>query len=88
MQRIVIQGGRPLEGRVRAGGAKNAALPLLAAALLTDEPCWLENVPDLRDIGTMLTLLGGLGVGVERTGGGACVSIRGTSTAMRPPTNW
>ena len=62
MQRIVIQGGRPLQGRVRAGGAKNAALPLLAAALLTEEPCRLDNVPELRDVATMLTLLRGLGV--------------------------
>jgi len=62
MDRFLIQGGKPLEGRVTIGGAKNAALPAMAAALLTDETVVLHNVPRVRDIGTMRSLLDELGV--------------------------
>jgi UDP-N-acetylglucosamine 1-carboxyvinyltransferase len=64
MQKLVIQGGRRLAGEARISGAKNAALPILCAALLTPETLRLENVPHLRDVTTMLTLLGQMGVGV------------------------
>jgi myo-inositol-1(or 4)-monophosphatase len=57
MDRIVVRGGRPLEGRIPIGGAKNAALPLMAAALLSDGPLVLRNAPDLADIATMRALL-------------------------------
>lgn len=63
--RIVTHGGVPLRGRVRVGGAKNAALPIMAAALLTDEPCVIENVPILRDIYVMVELLEHLGAEVD-----------------------
>jgi UDP-N-acetylglucosamine 1-carboxyvinyltransferase len=63
--RISIQGGRPLSGMVTVSGAKNAALPMMAAALLTDEPCTLENVPMIEDIFVMANLLESLGAGVE-----------------------
>jgi UDP-N-acetylglucosamine enolpyruvyl transferase len=53
MDRFVIEGGRRLEGTVRVNGSKNASLPLMAAALLTDEPVTLRGVPDLADIGNM-----------------------------------
>jgi UDP-N-acetylglucosamine 1-carboxyvinyltransferase len=62
MDRILIEGGVPLSGEVTISGAKNAALPLMAACLLTDEPLELENVPDLADIGSMQRLLQVLGV--------------------------
>jgi len=62
MDRILIEGGVPLEGLVTISGAKNAALPLMAACLLTDQPLELENVPDLADIGSMQRLLQVLGV--------------------------
>jgi UDP-N-acetylglucosamine 1-carboxyvinyltransferase len=65
---FVIEGGRPLSGRVRAAGNKNGALPILAACLLTDEPVALANVPRIRDVETMLELMQGLGVDVEWTG--------------------
>jgi UDP-N-acetylglucosamine 1-carboxyvinyltransferase len=68
VDKIVIQGGSRLEGSVCAGGAKNAALPLLFASLLTDEPCVLHNVPDVADIHTAVALLEGLGARVERQG--------------------
>lgn len=68
MDKLVIQGGQPLKGEVRISGAKNAALPILCAALLTREPLTLTNVPDLNDIQTMLHLLAQMGVKVEQTG--------------------
>lgn len=63
--RIRTLGGKPLQGRVRISGAKNATLPIMAAALLTDEPCVLENVPMLNDIVVMAELLRHLGAEVE-----------------------
>src|SRR5215471_7849800 len=57
MDRILIRGGTPLSGTIPIGGAKNAALPLMAASLLTAEPLVLANLPDLADIRTMANLL-------------------------------
>ena len=68
MQKFVIQGGSPLSGEIRAAGNKNAALPILAAALLTDEELVLSNVPRIRDVETQALLLEQLGVRVEWTG--------------------
>src|SRR2546425_293822 len=65
---FVIQGGRPLSGRVRAAGNKNGALPILAACLLTSEPVVLHNVPRIRDVETMMALLADVGADVEWTG--------------------
>lgn len=62
MDKFVIQGGQPLVGEVRISGAKNAALPILCAGLLTEEPLTLANVPHLRDVTTMLTLLSQMGL--------------------------
>ncbi len=64
MDALLIHGGNPLAGEVRISGAKNAALPILTASLLTAEPLKLGNVPHLRDISTMLALLGHMGVRV------------------------
>ncbi len=66
MDKLLIEGGTALRGEVAISGAKNAALPLLCAALLTPEPLTLTNVPDLNDIGTMLKLLAQMGVKVAR----------------------
>src|SRR5690606_41437137 len=68
MDKLLIQGGRPLQGKVVISGAKNAALPILCASLLTADPLELDNVPALRDIGTTLTLLQRMGVRAERKG--------------------
>jgi UDP-N-acetylglucosamine 1-carboxyvinyltransferase len=65
---FVIQGGQPLSGRIRAAGNKNAALPNLAACLLTTEPVVLHNVPRIRDVETMMALIAGLGAEVEWIG--------------------
>ena len=65
MDKFVIRGGNPLLGTIRVSGAKNAALPAMAAALLTDEPVILENIPDVRDIETTRRLLVAMGAEVE-----------------------
>ncbi|HZQ73329.1 MAG TPA: UDP-N-acetylglucosamine 1-carboxyvinyltransferase [Burkholderiales bacterium] len=68
MDRLRIEGGRPLEGEVRISGAKNAALPIMCAALLSGEPLELTRVPRLVDVSTMAKLLAQMGVEVERAG--------------------
>ena len=65
MDKFVIRGGNALQGNIRISGAKNAALPCMAAALLTDEPVILENVPQVRDIETTRRLLAAMGAEVE-----------------------
>ena len=65
MDKFVIRGGEPLLGTIRVSGAKNAALPCMAAALLTDEPVILENIPQVRDIQTTRNLLSAMGAEVE-----------------------
>ena len=66
MDKLRITGGRPLQGTVEASGAKNSALPIMCASLLSGEPLRLGNVPDLMDIATMAKLLARMGVAVER----------------------
>ena len=68
MERFIIEGGVPLSGKVRPSGNKNAALPILAASLLTDEPLIVHNVPRIRDVRDMLALLEGLGVEITELG--------------------
>ena len=69
MDKIIVHGGSPLSGSVRISGSKNSALPILAATLLTKEPCVISRVPDLSDIHYMLTILNELGCEVERASG-------------------
>ena len=66
MTSFVIEGGHPLQGEIRPVGNKNAALPMLAACLLTDEPVTLHNLPQIGDVQTMLRILGGLGVTIAQ----------------------
>lgn len=68
MEKFIIQGGKPLRGSVTPSGNKNAALPLLAATLLTDQPVILHNLPEIRDVQTMRSLLTSLGAAVESIG--------------------
>src|ERR1051325_6167440 len=65
---FVIEGGKPLSGRVQASGNKNGALPILAACLLTEEPVTLSNVPRIRDVEAMLGLLSSRGAETEWLG--------------------
>jgi len=69
MDKLKITGGRPLEGEIRVSGAKNAALPIMCASLLSAKPLALGNVPRLRDVSTMAKLLAQMGVAVERGDG-------------------
>ena len=85
MDRFVIKGGNRLKGRVRISGAKNAALPIMAAALLGEGPSRIRNVPDLRDIRTMAEILDSLGVRVESARKGVMViDPRGLKDSTAP----
>ncbi|MEC4671311.1 MAG: UDP-N-acetylglucosamine 1-carboxyvinyltransferase [Nitrospirota bacterium] len=79
MDRIVITGGRPLKGRVTATGSKNAALPILASSLLGGGECLLANLPQVRDVATMNTLLSLLGASVKMDGSRVAID----TTAIR-----
>ena len=87
MSTLVIEGGRPLSGSVEVEGNKNAALPLLAACLLTTEECILHNVPRISDVEVMARLLLDLGAEVEGIGGPTlrvrCPAIVRTSRTAR-----
>jgi UDP-N-acetylglucosamine 1-carboxyvinyltransferase len=64
MDKLLITGGQPLSGELRISGAKNAALPILAATLLSETPVSVGNIPHLHDITTTMELLGQMGVGL------------------------
>jgi UDP-N-acetylglucosamine 1-carboxyvinyltransferase len=86
LDRIRIRGGRPLSGEILIGGAKNAALPLMAAGLLTDQRVVLTNVPKLDDIATMSLLLAQHGIAVEPIGtDGRTLSLGGAITNTEAP---
>ncbi len=86
MDRIRIRGGRPLSGEIKIGGAKNAALPLMAAGLLTDDRLILSNVPRLADIQTMSALLAQHGIAVEPlTNDSRLLSLGGSITNTEAP---
>jgi UDP-N-acetylglucosamine 1-carboxyvinyltransferase len=86
MDRIRIRGGRKLSGEIVIGGAKNAALPLMAAALLTEERLVLSNVPRLADIETMTALLSQHGLAIEPVGNdGRTLSLGGAITSTEAP---
>ena len=83
MDKILVHGGRRLRGSVKISGSKNSALPILAATLLTKEPCTISRVPDLSDIHYMLTILSELGCEVERASG--TVQIRAEKILTHAP---
>ena len=84
MQKLKVTGGARLVGEVRASGAKNAALPILAASLLTADDLILDNVPLLSDIRTMGSLLEGLGMRVERDGETMVLNAKQLTTTEAP----
>ena len=85
MDKLLIQGGVPLSGDIAISGAKNAALPILCACLLTDEPLRLRNLPQLNDISTMLRLIGQMGVTVTMDGNdGLILDARGLNNPLAP----
>ncbi len=81
---MIIQGGERLIGEIQIAGAKNAALPLFIASLLTDEPVHLHNVPALRDIDTVEKLLRIMGITVDRSGGDATIHAKTLGTIEAP----
>lgn len=84
MDKLLIEGGHRLCGEAEMSGAKNAALPILCAALLTREPLTLTNVPQLNDIGTMLKLLAQMGVAVQREGSTVTLDASGLNNPLAP----
>ncbi|MFN8385430.1 MAG: hypothetical protein U0X92_03300 [Anaerolineales bacterium] len=81
MEKFVIEGGAPLKGEVTPSGNKNAALPLLAACLLTDEPVVLKNIPQIQDVKVMRKLIESAGASVEELD---ATSWRVTSRTLEP----
>lgn len=77
MDRFIIEGGQRLTGTVRVAGMKNAATPILAATILTDEPCTIRNVPAITDVNRFLDLLASLGAELSRQGSTVQVATRG-----------
>ena len=84
MDKIVIEGGSRLDGQVQVSGAKNAALPILVSALLTDGPCQFDNVPDLKDIHSTLELLTHLGARTQMEGNRVWVDAGGLRNHEAP----
>ena len=66
MEQYIIKGGSPLVGEVEIGGAKNAALAILAAAIMTDETVTIDNLPDVNDINVLLEAMEGIGAQIQR----------------------
>lgn len=84
MDKILIRGGVPLHGSVQVRGAKNAALPLMAACILSEEPCVLHNVPCLHDIFSMDKILSSMGVRIDFTGRSMTLDATSISAAEAP----
>ena len=79
MDKIIVAGGRRLEGEVAVSGSKNAALPILISSLLTAEPCSYRGIPDLMDIKTALKLLKSLGVTIDEERGSGCATLEAST---------
>lgn len=84
MQKLIIQGGAPLSGEVDISGAKNAALPILCASLLTSDTLSIDNVPRLNDVATMLSLLRQLGVSISTDGDGMRLTAETLANVVAP----
>ena len=85
MDKLLIAGGTPLRGEVAMSGAKNAALPILCASLLSAEPLHFSNVPQLNDVSTMLRLIAQMGVAVQMNGNeGLVLNSHGLNNAVAP----
>ena len=85
MPSFLIEGGHPLCGSIRPIGNKNAALPMLAACLLTDEPVTLHNLPAIGDVRTLLQILGSMGVAIEQNGLSVTLCARGLRETSPDP---
>ena len=83
MEQYIIKGGHPLVGEVEIGGAKNAALAILAAAIMTDETVKIDNLPDVNDINVLLDAIAGIGATVNRIDRHTVTARCSESTNMR-----
>jgi UDP-N-acetylglucosamine 1-carboxyvinyltransferase len=87
MERLIVEGGYPLQGEIVPAGNKNSAQPMLAACLLTDAPVTLHNVPNIEDVRILLHMLEGLGVEVDTSGlsgGDHTITLQARSVGARP----
>src|SRR5437868_68275 len=84
MDKLVVEGGKALRGEVRVSGAKNAALPILCAALLTEEPLTVANLPQLNDVRTMRALLSQMGVKSQSADGAIVLDARHIDWPLAP----
>ena len=85
MERYIIKGGTPLNGEVEISGAKNAALGLLAAAIMTDEEVTIDNLPDVSDINHLIDAIANIGATVYAGRGAAQTAFRGRGCTPWPP---
>ena len=85
MDRFVIRGGVPLHGSVRVSGSKNSVLALMAASLLTEEPLILQNAARVRDVSTMMRILGALGIDASWEADDVLRVAGGTPSAIEAP---
>jgi UDP-N-acetylglucosamine 1-carboxyvinyltransferase len=85
MDKFIIRGGNPLMGTIRVSGAKNSALPLMAAAILTEDEITLENIPQVRDIETERRLLESMGAAVKMHDGDACSHVTISCRSLSDP---
>src|SRR3954470_8817865 len=88
MEQFVIEGGHKLNGTIEASGNKNAALKLIAACLMTDEPVTLRNIPDIADVRAMCNILQGLGARVDWQPGGVVLIHARDLTTHRVDPRW
>ena len=85
MYKYIIEGNRPLSGKIKAGGNKNAALPCLCAALLTDQKVVLRNIPEIEDVKVMMNVMRELGVEIEKIEDGVfALEAKNISTVAVP----
>lgn len=84
MDKLIIEGGTPLSGRVEVSGAKNSVLPIMAATLLTDKKCTIKNVPSLKDVDTMAKILSALGMRVEQAQREIAITTKGAENCVAP----
>ncbi|MBS3969468.1 MAG: UDP-N-acetylglucosamine 1-carboxyvinyltransferase [Clostridia bacterium] len=88
MEKLIVTGGTKLEGRIKVSGAKNAVLPIIAASLLAEGECHLQDIPQLADVDTITQVIKSLGVKVSSTGNKDLVLNAGELTSSEPPEEW
>lgn len=88
MEKLIVTGGTKLEGKIKVSGAKNAVLPIIAASLLAEGECYLQDIPQLADVDTITQVIKSLGVKVSSTGNKDLVLNAGELTSSEPPEEW